>query len=156
MSTSGMSGADALPDSSRPIGIGASRGCDDEFRGTIVESLQVSLNLCNSCPRGLPMICPFGPLNEHPGQVHIGSHSDSGSDLNLQSSSRLWVRMLFACRFVHPWQTRMWRSNRLARSSDTRSRGSDTETAPVPLASMCLLTSPIKFTMPISTFCWRP
>ena len=42
-STSGISGADAFPESSLPVGTGASRGWDIVFRGTIDVNLQSSL-----------------------------------------------------------------------------------------------------------------
>ena len=57
-----LSGAEAFPDASRPIGTGASLGCFEVLRGTIAVSLQVSSYLCDSCPRGLLMMLPCGPL----------------------------------------------------------------------------------------------
>ena len=61
-STSGMSGADAFPESSRPTGTGASRGWDLVFRGTIDVNLQLSLYVCESCPRGFGRFCPLEPM----------------------------------------------------------------------------------------------
>ena len=151
-----MSGADAFPDVSRPIGMGASLGCFEVLRGTMVVSRQVSSYLCHGCPRGLPMRFPFFPLWLQPGHVQFGSHSISGRFLNLQSDSRLCVRIPLACFSLQPWHAKTCRWNKFVLNTRPSSGESVTEAATVPLANMVRLPSTIKSTMPMSTFCSNP